>query len=133
MSFKNTVCFETLKGLTIKDIVINDDNDEILFKTTCGRCFQMFHAQDCCEDVSIEDICGDIEDIKNNPIFLAEEIEFENYDPEGVSAPNPRDDSFTWTFYKLATIKGSLTIRWYGESNGYYSEKVDFIEIKEEI
>jgi len=48
--------------------------------------------------------------------------------PEGIS--KEYQDSFTWTFYKLSTNKGSITIRWYGESNGCYSEEVDFVQVK---
>lgn len=118
--------FDNLKGHIIKDIVITDDKREMIFSIDDGNKYKLFHRQDCCEDVYIEDIIGDIEDLIDNPILLAEEIK-SHKNPDDIKKENY--NSFTWTFYKLSTIKGSVTIRWYGESNGYYSEWVDFIKI----
>ena len=77
------------------------------------------HQQDCCESVYIEDICGDLDDLVGSPLLEAEEVS--NYDAE---PKYEGEESYTWTFYKFATIKGHVSVRWYGSSNGYYSEGV---------
>lgn len=87
----------------------------------------MYHSQDCCERVSIEDVCGDVNDLLNSPILLAEE---ETSDEDPIDVDKEYHWSYCWTFYKLSTFKGDVTIRWYGESNGYYSVCVNFYEIK---
>jgi hypothetical protein len=43
-----------------------------------------------------------------------------------VDGPEMKDESYTWTFYNFATFKGFVTVRFYGSSNGYYSEEVSF-------
>lgn len=101
------------------------DNDELRFTTSDGERFRLYHYQDCCESVEIEDVIGDLSDLVESPILMAEEVSHECENPEGVPEKEWQD-SWTWTFYKLATVKGYVTIRWYGESNGYYSERVAF-------
>ena len=116
-----------LKGKTLESITVNDYRDEILFKTSDGETYKMYHEQDCCEEVSIEDICGDLDNLIGTPITMAEEVVNIDETPK-----ESFDDSCTWTFYKLATVKGYVTIRWYGTSNGYYSESVDFVKLSTE-
>lgn len=121
--------FSILKGLTITSIDgLEDDSAEVIFTTSEGRRFEMSHSKDCCERVSIEDVCGDVNDLLNSPILLAEK-ETSDEDPVDVNKEY-HDDLYCWTFYKLSTFKGDITIRWYEESNGYYSVGVDFNEIK---
>ena len=121
--------FEDLVGMTLKEIKGEAGDDEIIFITESNRTFKLHHYQDCCESVTVEDICGDLNDLIGSPILVAEEVNNESdVNPEGVAVPEYQD-SFTWTFYKLDTNKGGVTIRWYGESNGYYSEAVDFDEL----
>jgi hypothetical protein len=104
-------------------------DDQIIFICESGKMFSMCHHQDCCESVSVEDICGDLSDLIGVPILKAEESTNEGENPDGVPIKEYQD-SFTWTFYRLSTIKGNVVIRWYGESNGYYSESVYFEEVK---
>ena len=118
--------FKELKGMIITSITGSTGDDEMVFTTDDNRRFRLDHDTTCCESVTINDICGDLSDLLNTPILSAEEVCSDN-NPEGVEIED--QDSFTWTFYKLHTINGGVTIRWYGESNGYYSESVDFYEI----
>lgn len=115
---------DELKGKTLIKIKGGKGSKELNFYTKEGAIYQLYHSQDCCESVEIVDICGDLEDLIGNPLLQAEEI-ISQENPPGYKSEDYQE-SFTWTFYKLATIKGSVTIRWYGESNGYYSESVDF-------
>ena len=108
------------------DESVEDKGDEMVFTLDNGEAYKLYHKQDCCESVSVEDVIGDLNDLVGSPILMAEEVS-QKENPEGVTkTPTKHQDSFTWTFYKLATIKGYVTIRWYGESNGYYSESVDW-------
>jgi len=124
--------FEDLCGQIVTNIeVIDGDRDnEIIFTLKNGEKYKLYHASDCCESVEIEDVCGDWNDLIDTPILLAEEVEHESdTTPEGCEHKE-YEDSYTWTFYKLATVKGYVTVRWYGESNGYYSESVDWCKTK---
>lgn len=116
--------FAELKGMTLtRAEKIGEDRIEL--DAVDGRRFLLSHSQDCCESVSVEDICGDLADLVGTPILVAEESTSEQ-PPEGAEKA---DDEDLWTFYKLDTVKGGVTIRWHGSSNGYHSVSVDFTEL----
>ena len=121
--WRNEVNFEDLKGLIFKSVE-NIDDRKIIFTTVGGKSFEMYHEQDCCETVSVESIVGDLSDLIGEPILMAEES-------SNHSSNKDEHESCTWTFYKLATRKGYVDIRWFGSSNGYYSESVSLKEVTE--
>ena len=101
--------------------VENKDDEALIFTDNYNNRYIFYHEQDCCESVLIEDITGELENLLNSPILVAEERIDEDLTSES-------SDEYTsvWTFYEFATNKGSVTVRWYGSSNGYYSEDVNF-------
>ena len=93
-------------------------DEELVFETAEGYKFRFYHSQDCCESVDIAEVIGDLEDLKGDPILVAESPSSGDHDPPAGEYV----DSYTWTFYRFQTIKGSVTVRWLGQSNGYYGE-----------
>ena len=100
--------------------LVTANEDSLMFYTEEGETYKMYHAQNCCEGVYIEDLIGNLKDLLGAPILTA--IEKTNIDSATSSTG-------TWTFYEIATKKGFVQIRWHGVSNGYYSEDIDFIKV----
>ena len=129
MDYRNIV--DTQKGMaqmlgkTFVQVSGSVGDGEMTFVTAQGERFMFAHSQDCCERVDINDIVGDLQDLVGEPLLVAEEV-------QGVTPVDFDEgdhESVTWTFYKFATRKGYVDVRWLGESNGYYSEGVDlFVE-----
>jgi hypothetical protein len=96
---------------------VTSDVETVTFENDKVR-YVLYHDQDCCESVVVEEIIGDLEDLENLPLLIAREDT--NVEDPGTC----NSESYTWTFYNFATYKGYVTIRFLGESNGYYSEDV---------
>jgi hypothetical protein len=141
-------------GATLTSACVSPDGEELLMESSDTR-FRLYHERDCCECVYVEDVCGDLRDLVGSPLLVAEECssqereerltrlsdpgtlspddliaELDEPDQAPVPLPTllpPVDaDSHTWTFYRFATAKGHVTVRFLGTSNGYYSEGVTF-------
>jgi len=91
---------------------IFEDNQTLLFAGCDAGCGNEVFT-------NIKDICGDLNDLIGSPLLIAEERSQTSKDNVGEG---------TWTFYEFATNKGSVSISWMGESNGFYSEKIDVLE-----
>lgn len=117
----NNVFLNELVGKKVCEMKGQIKDQDFLIKTECGYTFNFYHNQDCCESVYLENIIGDINDILGHEIILAQE-EINNDEIQDSDVFN--QDSFTWTYYRLASEKGLVVLRFYGTSNGYYSEGI---------
>lgn len=120
-----------LIGLTLKE-ALQEGSDRIVFRTTDDRSFLFYHSQDCCESVGVEKIDGDLANLVGSPILAATEV-IEGGDNSVLCALfgwaiDRYIDSITVTVFTFETAKGKVVIYWVGESNGYYSESVSFVE-----
>lgn len=115
---RDAALISEMVGLTFHHVKGEVEDGEVLFIGAGDTpTFRFYHEQDCCEHVTVAEIIGDLEDLVGVPILEARE-DIQN----GMS--EDEYESSTWTFYNFRTIKGSVTIRWVGTSNGYYSERV---------
>lgn len=112
---------EELKGRILK--LVEHNLEEAVFTCYDGTRFRMYHSHDCCEQVQLERVIGNLDDILNSPITYAQEF-------IGHEGPETeRHESCTLTDFKISTEKGAVTFHWIGSSNGYYSESVYFVQL----
>ena len=107
------VDFSSLKNESIKKAYQIEDS-VIVFECNSGYVYILYHYQDCCEHVYISDICGELEDLSGKTVraeVATGEMEYGE-----------------WTFFKIDTINGGVTIRFNGESE-YYSVDVDCFKL----
>ena len=95
-------------------------NDCVVFITVDDEIYVMMHMQDCCETVYLESVDNNVDILVGSQILVAEERSNSNEDSSG---------SETWSFYLIGTNEGWCNFRWYGSSNGYYSESVELYKI----
>ena len=104
-----------LRGKTVVKIVGGVGSEQIELHCADGTVFKMWHEQECCEQVYCSDITGELSSLIGEVVTLAE---VRTADKSGVELS---DAVGAWTFYEIQTMIDSVTIRWSGESNGFYS------------
>ena len=87
-----------------------------------GGYLSLWHEQDCCEQVDLQDVEGDPHGLVGYPLTVAEEAY--------ADAGDVVSESGTWSFYRFGNGHEFIVLRWLGESNGYYSEGVSHAVFK---
>lgn len=118
--FEQSEDISTLVGRVPTRIEQTEDTIEMHFRDG-SRC-EFYHVQDCCESVDIEDVNGDWEDLIGQKLMVAECRSSERWIPDDEVGEGIEE----WTFYTFRSVKGSVDVRWFGTSNGYYSTSVCF-------
>jgi hypothetical protein len=117
---------EDLLGEIIVAVLVSGDEDQVILKLKGGARVAFYHSRDCCEEVYLESVSGNLGNLIGRPITKATEVSNRDHQEE----LDTREESFTWTFYELGTGWGTVTFRWFGTSNGYYAEDVSMRQLE---
>lgn len=85
---------------------------------TAEKQYDMYHPQDCCENVFLDEVIGDINDITDEEIINAFDTD------EGDENDDRSYDCVQYTNFHIVSQKGTVVFRWIGSSNGYYGTSV---------
>lgn len=107
---------------------MSEGSEEVTIVTQEGGKLTLRYEHDCCASCSICQVDGDPLDLLGLPLAMCEEDgnvpDHDMLTEQGEGGSETyHDESYTWTFVKFATTAGYVTLRWYGSSNGYYSEQ----------
>lgn len=129
--------FQKLVGQKLASVdVINER--EIRFTTDSGLVVLFYHEQDCCENVRLITPDGDVKqlvgrcvlEVKENIVRIGDDVDDNYIIGKDVPDFNPKyAESWTDTRFEFITDEGTEVIRWFGESNGYYSESIRVADI----
>ena len=116
VEYSQAINIDQIKGMTITAVVYKEVNESLLIHLNT-HVLEMIHHQDCCETVYLADVVGSFEDLIGYPLLEVSET-FVDIGSKHMFS--------TASCYNFRTVKASVQLRWVGESNGYYSETVDY-------
>lgn len=102
---------------------LDEGSTEVKIKFTDGSVMVFCHYQDCCEYVRLHDFELTVLDESKLVGGVVNDAREDTNDAGDY--PDLFNFSGMWTFYNINTSRGCISMRWLGESNGYYSEAVD--------
>ena len=112
--------FRDLIGKTLSAVMPIDGG--IAFQIRDGGQWRLRGHRSHLSSVVLRDVVGDLSDLVDAPIVMADEEAKTNHD-----VIEAEDMGLTWTYYKLATKKGYVTISFRGDSlGGRYTERAFF-------
>ncbi len=112
-----------LTGEVLTHVDVDDSKNQILLTTESGKTYLLYHPQDCCESVKIEDVDGEWHTL------LGKAIEQATWEEDSENDPPEYAESWTRTTLTFRVSDATVICRWIGESNGYYSEVVYLSDI----
>jgi hypothetical protein len=113
-------------GTMVGSVVLraSRDEDSITFETDRGT-WLLRHERDCCEEVTIEEVNIDLATVAGLVTRAEEASSVGGLHGDAEGKEDAWGDSWTWTFYRFCIGGQDFEARWFGQSNGYYSEDVD--------